>query len=101
MIFVTAQDPTKRAAKQYNKKTTPNLTTTTTNNTTVITPNDTELDHNPEDYKSNHNKWCPEYFEIAIFKNALFSNSSPKQALNSISALSYYPSRCHEVLIGK
>ena len=56
MIFVTAQDPTKRAAKQYNKKTTPNLTTTTTNNTTVITPNDTELDHNPEDYKSNHNK---------------------------------------------
>jgi hypothetical protein len=28
MTFVTAQDPTKRAAKQYNKKTTPNLTTT-------------------------------------------------------------------------
>ena len=60
MIFVTAQDPTKRAAKQYNKKTTPNLTTTTTNNTTVITPNDTELDHNLEDYKSNHNKRCLE-----------------------------------------
>ena len=54
MTFVTAQDPTKRAAKQYNKKTIPNLTTT--NNTIVITPNDTELDHNPEDYKSNHNK---------------------------------------------
>ena len=63
MTFVTAQDPTKRAAKQYNKKTTSNLTTTkitttttTTNNTIAITPNDTELDHNPEDYKSNHNK---------------------------------------------
>jgi hypothetical protein len=28
MTFVMAQDPTKRVAKQYNKKTTPNLTTT-------------------------------------------------------------------------
>jgi hypothetical protein len=49
MTFVMAQDPTKRAAEQYNKKTTPNLTTakitstTTTNNTTTITPNDREL----------------------------------------------------------
>ena len=71
MTFVTAQDPTKRAAKQYNKKTTSNLTTTkitttttTTNNTIAITPNDTELDHNPEDYKSNHNKRCPEQQKV-------------------------------------
>ena len=70
MTFVTAQDPTKRATEQYNKKTTPNLTTakitttTTTNNTTTITPNDTEFDQNPEDYKSNQNKRCPEQQKV-------------------------------------
>jgi hypothetical protein len=59
MTFVMAQDPTKRAAKQKdntkfnNNKDNNNITT---NNTTTITPNDTEFDQNPEDYKSNHNK---------------------------------------------
>ena len=80
MTFVTAQDPTKRAVEQYNKKTTPNLTTakitTTTsqpqqqqqqqqtNNTTAKTPNDTELDHKLEDYKINHNNQCPEQQKV-------------------------------------
>ncbi len=72
MTFVTAKDPTKRAAKQYRKrkKTTPNLTTTTTktttNNPTTITPNSTELDQNPEDYKSNHSNQCPEQQKVWI-----------------------------------
>ena len=68
MTFVTAKDLTKRVAKQYRKrkKTIPNLTTTkiitttTTNNSTTVTSNGTELDQNPEDYKSNHNNRCPE-----------------------------------------
>jgi hypothetical protein len=71
VTFVTAKDPTKRAAKQYRKrkKTTPNLTTTTkttTNNPTTITPNSTELDQNPEDYKSNHSNQCPEQQKVWI-----------------------------------
>jgi hypothetical protein len=57
-----AKDLTKKVAKQYRKKTTPNLTTTkittTTNNPTTITLNGTELDQNPEDYKNNHNNRC-------------------------------------------
>ena len=53
------QDPTKRAAKQkdntkFNNK--DNNNNITTNNTTTITPNNTELDQNSEDYKNNHNK---------------------------------------------
>jgi hypothetical protein len=61
VTFVTAQDPTKRTTKQYSKKTTPNLTTTKiTTNPTTITPNGTELDQNPKDYKSNHNNRYPE-----------------------------------------
>jgi hypothetical protein len=74
VTFVTTQDPTKRAAKQYSKKTTPNLTTTkittttttatTTNNSTTITPNGTALDQNLEDYKSNHNNRCPKQQKV-------------------------------------
>ncbi len=64
MTFVTAKNPKKRAAKQYKKpkKTTLNFTTakiTTTENTTTnkpktITPNGTERDQNPKEFKSNH-----------------------------------------------
>ncbi len=66
MTFVMAKNPTTKTAKQYNKKTTSNLTrrittiTTATNVTTAVTPIDTKLDHNPEYYKSNHNKRCSE-----------------------------------------
>jgi hypothetical protein len=46
--------------QKYNTKLNNNkhnyITTTTTNNTTATTPNDKDLDHNPEDYKSNHNQ---------------------------------------------
>ncbi len=76
MTFVTAKDPTKRAAKHPTKRVvtsnynnsknnhlTP-ITTTTTNNTTAKTPNDTELDHKPEDYKINHNNQCPEQQKV-------------------------------------
>jgi hypothetical protein len=54
--------------QKYNTKLNNNkhnyITTTTTNNTTAITPNDKDLDHNPEDYKSNHNQRCLEQQKI-------------------------------------
>ena len=49
-----------------NKDNNNNITTitTTTNNITTITPNDTKLVQNLEDYKSNHNKRCSEQQKV-------------------------------------
>ena len=66
-----AKDPTKRGKTVHEKEkdntkfnnniiTTTTTTTTTTNKPTTITLNRTELEQNPEDYKSNHNNRCPE-----------------------------------------
>ena len=54
MTFVSAKDPTQRAAKQYKKR----------KKTATTTSNGTELDQNPKDYKSNHSSQCPEQQQV-------------------------------------
>ena len=44
---------------KFNNKDNYNNITTTTNITIAVTPINTKLDYNLEDYKSNHNKRCP------------------------------------------
>ena len=57
----TKQEMKKDSYKIYNRN-----ITTTTKTTTNITPNSTQLDHNPEYFKNNHNQRCPEQQKVWI-----------------------------------